>query len=173
MYHIFKKLISQDDCNYFNSIALDYKQKNKLQNEGKDNSFYNNSFGTAQIPEFESLLHKLTPIVKDTLKIKHITAENSYTRIYYNGSTLGKHVDREGLDITMSLCTFTNLPSPWPLYFETLDKNVITAKLEVGDAAAILGTRMTHWRDPLVCSNEHYIIMSFYHWRIHERISFL
>ena len=61
MYHIFKKLISQDDCNYFNSIALDYKQKNKLQNEGKDNSFYNNSFGTAQIPEFESLFHKQPP----------------------------------------------------------------------------------------------------------------
>ncbi len=173
MYHVFRNLISKDDCDYFNNIALSYKNSNKLLHEGKDNKFYKNSYGIAQIPEFESFLHKMTPIVKDIGKFKKITAENSYTRIYYNGSTLGKHIDREGLDITMSLCTFSNLSNPWPLYFQTPEGEVKGVNLLAGDAAMILGTKMYHWRDPLVCENDQYTIMSFYHWKVHKVISFV
>jgi hypothetical protein len=173
MYHIFKKLISQEECEFLNQKALEYKDKKKLHHEGSTDPFYKNSFGTAQIPEFESLLHRMTPTISETFKIKNIAAENSYTRIYYNGSILGRHIDREGLDLTMSLCTFTNLENPWPLYFETLEGEVKSADLEVGDAAVILGTKMYHWRDPLVCPEDQYTIMSFYHWRKTLKLKFL
>lgn len=173
MYHIFKNLISQEECEFLNQKALEYKNNNKLQHEGSNDSFYKNSFGTAQIPEFESFLHKMTPKISEAFNMKNIVAENSYTRIYYNGSILGRHIDREGLDITMSLCTFTNLENPWPLYFETLEGEVKSADLEPGDGAVILGTKMYHWRDPLVCSPDQYTIMSFYHWRRTLELKFL
>jgi len=89
-------------------VALKLKKENRLNYEA-DKTHYANSYGTGRIANFEKLLKELTPVIKERTGIHNIVEENSYTRIYYNGATLAKHVDRKGLDLTLSLCTFSSL----------------------------------------------------------------
>jgi len=168
MYFIFENLINQEDCDKLNKVALSFMDNKKLRLEA-DNNFYKNSYGAAQIAEYETLLHQLTPKIKEVTGLYNITPENSYTRIYYNGATLGKHVDRANLDFTLSLCTFSNLDFYWDLFFQTPEKEILSWPSKPGDAALILGTKMLHWREPLVCRDDQYAIMSFYHWKINKK----
>lgn len=175
MYAILKNLVSHEECQILAEIANKYKKDKKLGYEGNMDA-YKNSYGTARIPEYENLLNRLTPIISKKSGYDDITPENSYTRIYYNGATLKKHIDRINLDLTLSLCTFTNLSKPWPLFVETLDKNIISIDLNVGDAGLILGRKMYHWRNDLVCDENEYVIQSFFHWKINyskNKIKFL
>ena len=164
MYIFFEKLLNQKQCDELNQAALRMMMENKLSHE-VDNSHYGNSYGTARIPAYEKLLHDLTPRIREATGINNITEENSYTRIYYDGSKLKKHKDRVGLDITLTACTFTNINKPWPLYVETTD-GLKAFETKVGDGALILGTTMDHWRDDLKCEKHQMVIQSFYHWRI-------
>ena len=157
MYIFFEKLLNQKQCDELNQAALRMMMENKLSHE-VDNSHYGNSYGTARIPVYEKLLHDLTPRIREATGINNITEENSYTRIYYDGSKLKKHKDRVGLD-------FTNINNPWPLYVETTD-GLKAFETKVGDGALILGTTMDHWRDDLKCEKHQMVIQSFYHWRI-------
>ena len=66
----------------------------------------------------------------------------------------------------MSICIFSNINKPWPLHVECQDGVVRSFETKPGDGALILGTKMNHWRDPLVCEENQMVIQSFYHWRI-------
>jgi hypothetical protein len=158
------KLFDELRCEQLNRIALDYNRRKALNYEGNDRH-YGNSFGTARIPEYEKVLNDLTPIIKQKTKLDNIVVENSYTRIYFNGSDLKKHKDREGLDVTLSVCTFSDIDKPWPLYVEDDTGKIHTVETNPGDGALILGTRYNHWRDPLIVSEGKMVIQSFYHWK--------
>lgn len=168
MYHFFDNLITPERCKKLNDLALSMKQKNILNYES-DKKHYANSYGTGRIPEFEIILKELTPKIKEAIGIDNITEENSYTRIYYNGATLKKHVDRKGLDLTLSVCTFSNLDKPWDLHVEVEKGKVLSFETKPGQGALILGTKMLHWRDDLVCGDDQYVIQSFYHWKINDK----
>jgi len=168
MYHFFDNLITPERCNKLNDIALSMKQRNILNYES-DKKHYANSYGTGSIPEFEKILRELTPKIKEAIGLDNITEENSYTRIYYNGATLKKHVDRKGLDLTLSICTFSNLDKPWDLHVEVEKGKVLSFETKPGQGALILGTKMLHWRDDLVCRDDQYVIQSFYHWKIIDK----
>jgi alkylated DNA repair dioxygenase AlkB len=140
-------------------------EQKKLKYE-EDRVHYKNSYGTARIKEYEQILQEITPLIKESTGMSELNIENSYTRIYYNGATLGKHVDREGLDLTLSVCTFSNIETSWPLYVEVKPGVVKSFETKPGDGALIMGTKMPHWRNPLVCENTQMVIQSFYHWRV-------
>lgn len=164
-YHYFKNIITPEKCAELNQIMFDKFDNQQLIFEGND-AHYKNSFGAGSVPEFDALFKEFTPKVIKALRSRFIREENSYSRIYFNGSTLLPHRDRPGLDLTMSLCTYTNLDNPWPIYVE-FDNGVVRAvDIKPGDAAIFLGTRMKHWRDPLVCNPDQRVVQSFYHWRI-------
>jgi hypothetical protein len=165
MFVYFEKLFTSERCDLLNKVALDYMNNKRLNLEANQHH-YKNSYGVGRISEYEQVLHELTPVVKEKTGVSDIIAENSYTRIYYNGATLGKHVDREGLDLTLSVCTFSNIQQDWPLYVEVKSGVVKSFNTPPGDGALILGTKMLHWRDPLVCGENEMVIQSFYHWRI-------
>ncbi len=161
------KLFDEMRCNELNRIAIDYNNRKALQYEGND-YHYGNSFGLARIPEYEKVLRELTPLMIEKTGFKNIVTENSYTRIYYNGSDLKKHKDRVGLDITLSVCTYTDIQMPWPLYVEDNDGKVHSIETTPGDGALILGTQYNHWRDKLVVPEGKKVIQSFYHWKFNN-----
>lgn len=167
MYYFFDNLITLERCQILNQLAISMKNANKLNHEA-DGRHYANSYGNGRIPEYEKLLKELTPLIKQKTGLDNIIEENSYTRIYYNGSSLKKHVDRKGLDLTLSVCTFNNLDKPWELHVEVEKGKVLSFETKPGQGALILGTKMLHWRDDLVCRDDQYVIQSFYHWRIDQ-----
>jgi len=165
MYIFFDQILSQSRCDLLNKTALKLMQEKALTYEA-NNFHYANSYGLARVPEYEKLLSELTPLVRKRCKNLNIKEENSYTRIYYNGAKLEKHKDREGLDLTLTICTYSNIKKPWPLYVEVESGDVKSFETKPGDGALIMGTAMNHWRDPLVCGENEMVIQSFYHWRI-------
>jgi hypothetical protein len=72
-------------------------------------------------------------------------------------------VDRPGLDITMSLCTYNNI-GHWPLMIND-GKNIQQIDTMPGDAAVLLGTKHEHWRPDLKCADDGMVIQVFYHWK--------
>ena len=158
------KLFDELRCVQLNQIALSYSAKQALNFEGND-PHYGNSFGLARIPEYEKVLLALTPLIKQKTGWDNIVPENSYTRIYFNGSDLKKHKDRPGLDITLSVCTFSDINKPWPLCVEDESGKVHAIEINPGDGALILGTKYTHWRDQLMIDESQKVIQSFYHWK--------
>ena len=156
-----KDLFCQERCKELSNILLDYHNRGKLSFEG-NNQHYRNSFGSS-LPEFNKILEELTPMVKEQTGYDNIIIKNSYSRIYFNGSVLKKHVDRKGLDITLSVCIFDNTEKEWPLHVQTDDgvKSIVT---KVGDGAMILGTKMEHWRDNMQCKEDQMVMQVFFHW---------
>lgn len=165
MYIFFENLLTPAQCDELNQVALQQMFAKKMHYEA-DNGHYANSYGTARLPIYEKLLYELTPKIKEATKMNNIKEENSYTRIYYNGAKLKTHKDREGLDLTLSICTYTNLGFDWPLHVEIEPGIVKSFVTKPGDGALILGTAMNHWRDDLHCEEHQMVIQSFYHWRI-------
>lgn len=157
------KFFDEVRCEQLNRIALDYEKRKALSYEGGD-YHYANSYGTARIPEYERLLNDLTPIIKAKIGLENIVVENSYTRIYYNGSVLKRHTDRVGLDVTLSVCTFSNITTPWPLHIENNGK-IESVETKPGDGALMFGTKYPHWRDQLNADEGCKVIQSFYHWK--------
>lgn len=157
-------LIPTDLRDLFVKIMLDYKNTNQLTLESSlDTNMYKNSYGRGGIVEMEDFLKRITEelSVKFSISIK---PSNTYARIYYNNSTLYKHVDRPGLDYTLSTTLFSNIKTDWPLYVIDKNGNQVSSNISTGDGLLIHGTELPHWRDPLFCNNDEYVIQLFLHW---------
>lgn len=166
-YFYFKNILTEEERLRFASIMLVLREDNQLLYEGVDaqgkpSEYYNNSFG-GNHPEFEATLKRIQPRIEEELGI-YLKPKNSFARIYYNGGTLTRHVDREGLDYTLSITLFSNLDSHWPLWCIDKKGNTVPITIESGDGAMMLGTKLTHWREPLVCNEEEFVIQLFMHW---------
>jgi hypothetical protein len=151
----------------FASIMLALKEENQLQYEaynqdGSRSQFYANSFG-GNYHEFEDELRKLQPYMEHILETK-LQAKNSYARIYESGGVLNKHVDREGLDFTLSITLFSNIEKEWPLWCIDKRGNTVPINIGVGDGALMLGTTLTHWREKLECVPDQFVVQLFMHW---------
>lgn len=158
-----EKLFDQDRCKHLSHVLLNKFNENKLSSESS-NEHYGNSYGST-IDEFEKILYELTPLIREKTNIENIKEENSYSRIYFNDSILKSHVDRKGLDLTLSVCLFNNTNIEWPLSVEHEGK-VIDVVTNIGDGALILGTKMKHWRERLICDSTQMIMQCFFHWSI-------
>lgn len=131
-----------------------------------DNVHYKNSYGTASLPDVDQIYEILTPIVSSITGLE-LKRENSYSRIYNEGSTLTRHLDREGLDITVSLQIDNSTGLPQPVFCETYSGDVMEASLSDGDMVILRGRDLFHWRNPLQTAIQNgQLICSFFHWRI-------
>jgi hypothetical protein len=166
MHVFFKDLFDKERCELLSKVLMDAYDKGSVNYEGVNNAHYGNSYGIGCLPEYEVILRELTPIIMEKTGYTNIAVENSYSRIYRNGGRLEKHIDREGLDLTLTVCTYNDINKPWPLYVRCIDGVVREFETGVGDGALILGTKMEHWRDPLVCDDNQKVLQSFFHWRI-------
>lgn len=166
-YLYFKDVLTEYQRLRFASIMLILKQHNSLtfegiNSKGERSNFYNNSYG-GNHPEFESALISVQSRVENEIGIK-LRPKNTYARIYYNGGEMNKHIDRKGLDYTLSICLFNNLNQDWPLWCIDGKNNHVPINIKAGDGAMMLGSKLTHWREPLVCSDNKFLIQLFMHW---------
>lgn len=162
----FENLLSPEECQKLATEVQAAWDSKKLFYEGND-PHYGSSYGVSRLELHEKYLFEWTPIIKEKTGYQDITEENSFSRIYFNGGKLKKHVDRFGLDITLSVCIASNIGKPWPFYVE-VDGKTEAIETKVGDGACILGTKMPHWRDDLVCADNEIVMQSFFHWRINN-----
>lgn len=158
-----KGVFDEKRCADLSGILLESYKKNNLAFEG-GNSHYSNSYGSS-LREFNDLLAEMTPMIKEKSGYENISIKNSYSRIYFKDSILRKHKDRDGLDLTLSVCIYDDTDSSWPLHVEHdgSTKSIVT---KVGDGALILGTKMNHWRDTLECAEGKMVMQCFFHWSI-------
>ena len=148
--------VEQLNIEMFNAEA-----ERALHYEGEQVEFLGNSYGRGDMPVAYRLMHHLTPWVNAVYG--NFKPANSYSRIYYNGSVLNPHLDREGLDITMTLCTFSNINKPWPLYVE-FEGSTYGFETPPGCAAIIRGTEHRHWRTAMECEPHQKVVQVFLHW---------
>jgi len=169
-YAYFKNIITEDMCNHFTQLMYNMKDTNKgVSFEGKTDqtphSFYNQSWGGNHQDFEDALRTHVQPRLENELNLR-LKVQNSFARIYYNGGTLDRHVDRPGLDYTLSITLFHNLDENWPLWCIDKKGNEVALKIDRGDGGLMLGTSMEHWRDPLVCRDDQHAVQLFMHWEL-------
>lgn len=165
MIKFYGDVIPKEMLYHINSEMIRAERYNILNYEPDMDNRYGASLGVGNLPESDRAFQILTPLIERDYG--SVTRENSYSRIYYNGGKLHRHIDRESLHITLSLCTYSDIDFDWPLMVEEGDKlhAVVTPP---GSAAAILGTEYYHYRPNLVCKNGQKVIQVFYHWKFNE-----
>jgi hypothetical protein len=149
-----------------------------LNDESGQPQYYGNSAGITNMEQTMPYVPELTELVK-TIYDRPIKFSNTYSRIYKNESYLGIHIDRPGLDITMSICVGKTAKMKWPLCVslhpwvghwnpeQNKDKWLdlyASINLNVGEAGLMEGIIYPHWRDTLICNPDEYALYVFYHW---------
>lgn len=157
------EFFTPDEVEFYKQLMLKARSEGRLTQEN-DARYYNKSEGGCT-PEFRKALQDKTPIIKELFKLDRIVPESVYARFYYNDCTLHPHSDRPGLDHTLSVTLYSNLDEPWPLF--CLDKNCDQESFDIkpGDGAMVPGTRIVHWRRPLKCRADQFVIQAFFHWK--------
>jgi hypothetical protein len=145
-----------------------------------------NSTGIGDLSTTLDVVSKIEPlIIADYGQFGTLVFQNTYTRRYNNGGMLACHTDRAGLDVTLTVCIAAPENLNWPLCISTEKVDVgfawqpstvsspytqrfWTLNTAPGDGGACLGTRSPHWRNPLFCSDDRFVIQTFYHWTINN-----
>ena len=132
---------------------IDVERAAALCKEFKDHCESNNLPGDNQVEEsqaaynymsFLELLTEKTPEVSREIE-EHVLPTYTYARIYKNGATLKKHMDRDACEI--SLTVHLDGDMGWPIFVQTPDGSTAEVVLEPGDALLYLGCEAPHWRE--------------------------
>lgn len=177
-YTSISNFIDAKTCEDFAKEMFFLKNSNKLSPEKRKQMAYQGdeksndlgdvfSYGHGGVEKFNSYLKFISNNLADQIGVKWKDS-HCYARIYYNGAILGKHVDRKGLDYTLSVNVFSTLKKDWPLYCIDKNGNQIAAGTgscnTVGEGVLILGTKLVHWREPLICAPDECCVQLFFHW---------
>jgi hypothetical protein len=155
-------IISEEQRLHIKNVILAKQQT--LRNE-TDGDLYKDSYG-GTIDEVEAYFDHLTPIIEDITKLK-LQKENSYSRIYNVGSTLNRHLDREGLEITVSIQIENTTGLTQPIYAQNYSGGINDAGLYNRDCLLIKGRDLEHWRMPIQSANPQGVLINvFFHWNI-------
>lgn len=151
-YLLVKNVISDDLIDYLITLfALNeevvYNTKNSSKNELKfnDPQVYS-SFAVYGAYWTEALLLKFQPIIERVVE-KKLYPTYSYARIYYKGSSLTNHTDRDACEYSVTL-TLKVDGKDWPLFLKK-DNEVSEVIIKPGDILIYKGIELPHWRDPM------------------------
>jgi len=180
MNYVYENIFSQEECNTISDAMLSLYRDNQLIVD--DQEYTRGSLGTFNLPATLDFQERIEELIKRDYS-SNVKFQNTYTRIYQNGNQLKVHTDRPWLDVTVSICLFSNINNDWTLnvsttaaedpWLEITDPDTYKANFQtystpVGSGVACLGSKYPHWRDPLVCNLGQYVIQTFYHWSIIE-----
>ena len=131
----------------------------------------NSTYGFLPSEYFNSYLEKLKTKVELYIENKNIVNSNTFIREYKNKSFLNKHIDRDNLDVTLSVCLYNDTNVNWPLYAK-IKNDTIGYNTNEGDGILLTNATSTiHWRDELNCNNNSSIIQFFLHWSLEDKLN--
>ena len=99
--------------------------------------------------------------------VMRIETDTRYYRNSYGGITTGAWETLKKftpLIVNTLGREFSNLDNDWPLHVKVNENEVQSFSTPLGHAALMRGGTLPHWRDPLVCRDDQYVIMMFLHW---------
>jgi hypothetical protein len=131
---ILKKLFENLFCSLYKQPPTYFKDKQIEQ-----------SFSHYAAPFTETLLLYLKDTIENIVG-KKLEPTYSYMRIYYEGSELKKHTDRESCEYSITLCIKNN-ENPWDIFFETKEGESRNISLGEGDFIIYKGITLPHWRE--------------------------
>jgi hypothetical protein len=109
---------------------------------------------------------------------------HNFTRVYFGKTELTPHIDRVGLDMTLSVTIYNDALEPWPLcishdqykdlewgeaqdtdskFIAKFREHYTPYNLRPGDGLACTRSHV-HWRDPIDLKDRS-VIQVFYHWK--------
>ena len=157
------KILNINECEEITNDIFDKINTNTFTLE-TDTKYYNNSLGGITDLSWK-MLDRFLPLAEEKTGHK-LKKANPYVRIYRNESTLNTHTDREGLDVTISVCLFSNIGYNWELIIKNKDGSIIGYPTKLGYASLVSGHILEHWREPLKCNDGEYVIQMFLHYTI-------
>lgn len=92
----------------------------------------------------EKLLFEFKPKIEKIVE-KKIVPTYSYARIYKNGETLERHLDREACEVSVSLTVGYDAEKIWEIYFGNGEYDAV--EIEVGSMVIYKGSDLFHWRN--------------------------
>lgn len=153
-------IISEKERQDIKKSILNSFNNKQLNSESFDNH-YKNSYG-GEI-KFDDIYNRLTEVIKDITGLNIIKA-NAYSRIYFNDSVLKPHVDRDGLDLTLSIQIENTFDKSCPIFGKGYDNTVYESNLNNCDSVLIKGGELEHWREEI--KGDGYLMCVFFHWTI-------
>ena len=165
MVHYLENIIPLEDCEKITQLVM-----NLMCNRPDmvDYSAYgapkSTGVRTDIIPECDIWLHLLKDKIEELVGFE-VDVVNTYCREYVNGSSLPKHVDRNDIGITLTVCIENPTNVEWEICSNDYDGSTICKNIKVGDGLLIYNSQeLEHWRDELVCREDEYVFMMFLHW---------
>lgn len=155
------RILTDEECDILAGEVIEAYTTSKLNLE-TDKTHYNGSYG-GMTPGCWEMLKRFRNLAEEKAGVP-LNLANPYVRIYNPESTLNKHIDREGLDWTISVCLFTNLDHDWPLKAKLTHWDILEFPTKKGFAGIMKGRLIEHWREPLVCTEDQYVIQLFLHY---------
>jgi predicted 2-oxoglutarate/Fe(II)-dependent dioxygenase YbiX len=124
----------------------------ELSKEFKSYCEINNLSGDSQAPNSYSkydYISFLELLCEKNQEVSSILEETvlptyAYSRVYFNGSVLEKHLDRDACEISLTL--HLNGDKQWPILIKTPSGEERSVILNPGDAMMYLGRSAEHWR---------------------------
>ncbi len=160
-YYDLGKILNDQECYFLKNEIINEERIGKFLPED-DSKYYNNSIGGINTTSWY-LLNRFLQLATD-VSGKPLRIANPYTRVYKKDSILAPHIDRIGLDWTISVCIFTNISYDWPLKIKNIDGDIINSSTLTGHASLVNGRELEHWRDPLECDDNQMVIQTFLHY---------
>jgi hypothetical protein len=112
-------------------------------------------------PVMETMLLHLLPVMEENTGLK-LYPTYSYYRVYRDGDSLEKHIDRNSCEISATLCFNFNYNIEqymWPIF---MDGNKV--EQNPGDLVIYKGCELTHWRDTFLSpSKDSWQVQGFFH----------
>jgi hypothetical protein len=139
-YLIIPNFINSKKAKELHKEFSEYCENNNISGDGQvENScsFYN-------YISFLELLCEKTPEVSSIIE-ETVLPTYAYSRIYKNGSSLEKHLDRDSCEISLTI--HLDGDYPWPIWIEDPNGEKRHISLNPGDAMLYLGKIASHWRD--------------------------
>ena len=138
-YLLLRNFLSFKQATSIGNEMLDFHKKYRCQID---------SDGRPYVKDFVPCLELLclqTPILSE-LYGETLLPSASFTRIYYNGQSLKRHVDKDCCEI--GITTHLIGDSGWPIWVKDKDGKEVAFELDRGDAVLYKGYKAQHWREP-------------------------
>jgi hypothetical protein len=191
MKKFYKNILSQEAANdsYHSFMQIVLKDSNTYYEKETTATEYK-TYAYGNLPATLREMDSIDKIIKNDFG-QHYEFTHSYIRLYPDQSILNPHVDRPGLDLTLTVNIFSVENNPYPIHFSNipLDMKELTVEhtsgtkncynlfqkhmkdyetyvTEIGDGVCC--TRdIPHWRDRYKVKElgEHFVQV-FYHWKV-------